>query len=50
VVRVAFSEAADPPTWAEGCIGIGNAYALNWTFGRIAFMNANGRRLTKTGT
>ena len=51
VIEVAFSESRNPPAWPNGCMEIGNGYALKWIIDRIRWMDENhDRGLTKLGS
>lgn len=50
IVLVAFSEGNLEPTWQDGCLKIGNTYALEWIFERASWMNERLQTLTKDGS
>ena len=50
VLKASFFESNHRPTWSEECIEVGNEYALKWIFERVAWMNENHWRLTKSGS
>ena len=50
VLKVAFLESDKQPAWTDGCMQVGNRYALSWIIKRVRWMDDNHHRLTKAGS